>query len=376
MEHLLTDMREIVTSSASEGLRRITGAVLAGKRISSEDALLLAYSASLPLLSVLASEVKRAAVNDVVYFNRNFHIEPTNKCVYNCLFCSYHKPAGDPECWDLSKDEMLDIVRKFQHSPVTEVHITGGVHPKHDITYYANLIKEIKEIRPDISVKAYSAVELDYMIKKAGMTYSEGLALLKESGLDSIPGGGAEIFDEQLRQTICGDKIDASTYLTIHETAHKMGIPSNATMLYGHSETWEQRIDHMFKLRELQDRTRGFNAFIPLKFRNENNKMSYLPEVSVTEDMRNFAISRIFLDNIHHIKAYWPAIGRDSAVMSLAFGVDDLDGTIDDTTRIYSMAGAEETNPAMTTSGIAEMIRSAGLKPVERDTNYKTLKEW
>jgi aminodeoxyfutalosine synthase len=376
MEQIPNDIKEIITTSGSDRIKKITGAVLAGKRISREDALLLAYGASLPLLSVLSSECKRNAASDVVYFNRNFHIEPTNKCVYNCRFCSYHKPAEDPECWDLTKDEMLDIVRKFEHSPVTEVHITGGVHPKHDITYYADLIKEIKELRPDISVKAYSAVELDYMIKKAGMSYHEGLAFLKQSGLDSIPGGGAEIFDDKLRSIICGEKIDAATYLTIHEEAHKLGIPSNATMLYGHSETWEQRIDHMFMLRELQDRTHGFKAFIPLKFRNENNSMSYLPEVSVTEDMRNFAISRIFLDNFTHLKAYWPALGRDSAVMSLAFGVDDLDGTIDDTTRIYSMAGSEETTPSMTSAGIAELIRSAGLKPVERDTNYRSLKEW
>jgi len=376
MEHVSNDMMEMVSTSTSEGIRKIAGSVLSGKRINTEEALILAYGASLPLLSVLASECKRNAGSNVVYFNRNFHIEPTNKCVYNCQFCSYHKPAGDPECWDLSVEEMLDIVRKFEHSPVTEVHITGGVHPKHDLNYYADLIKQIKTIRPDISVKAYSAVELDYMIKKSGMTYSDGLALLKKSGLDSIPGGGAEIFDDKLRQIICGDKIDAETYLKIHEEAHKLGIPSNATMLYGHSETWENRIDHMSRLRDLQDRTHGFNAFIPLKFRNENNNMSYLPEVSVTEDMRNFAISRIFLDNFHHLKAYWPALGRDSAVMSLAFGVDDLDGTIDDTTRIYTMAGAEDSSPSMTSSGIAELIRSAGLKPVERDTNYKPLKEW
>lgn len=376
MEQLSVDIKEMVASSATESTRRVAGAVLAGKRISSEDALILAYGASLPLLSVLASEGKRNAAGDVVFFNRNFHIEPTNKCVYNCRFCSYHKPAGDPQCWDLSVEEMLDIVRRFEHTPVTEVHITGGVHPKHDIYYYADLIREIKAIRPDISVKAYSAVELDYMIKKAGMSYHDGLALLKKSGLESIPGGGAEIFDDKLRQIICGDKIDADAYLLIHEEAHKLGIPSNATMLYGHSETWEQRIDHMAKLRDLQDRTHGFNAFIPLKFRNENNDMSYLPVVSVTEDMRNFAISRIFLDNFPHLKAYWPALGRDAAVMSLAFGVDDLDGTIDDTTRIYSMAGAEESSPSMTSAGIAELIRSAGLKPVERDTNYRPLKEW
>ncbi len=369
-------MKEIITTSVPPLLKKTVESVLEGKRISSDDALLLAQNAELSLLSVLASQAKKRISGEAVFFNRNFHIEPTNICIYNCRFCSYHKPAGDPGSWDFSVEEMLDIVRRYKESPVTEVHITGGVHPSHDIYYYADLIKAIKKLRPDISVKAYSAVELEYMIKKAGMSFAEGLKLLKDSGLDSIPGGGAEIFDESLRQKICNEKTDAKTYLAIHGSAHKLGIPSNATMLYGHSETWEQRIDHMLRLRDLQVITGGFNAFIPLKFRNENNSMSYLPEVPVTEDMRNFAIARIFLDNIPHLKAYWPAIGRDAAVMSLAFGVDDLDGTIDDTTKIYSMAGAGDKNPALATADLVAMIRSAGFLPVERDTHYKTVKEW
>jgi aminodeoxyfutalosine synthase len=369
-------MKKIIAKSVSPLLKKTAESVMEGQRISSDDCLLLAHEADLSLLAVLAAQAKNRLSGNFVYFNRNFHIEPTNICIYNCLFCSYHKPAGDPGSWDLTIEEMLDIVRRYEHSPVTEVHITGGVHPSHDITYYASLIKSIKTIRPDISVKAYSAVELEYMIKKAGLSYTQGLKILKDNGLDSIPGGGAEIFDESLRQKICNEKTSAEAYLAIHEAAHGLGIPSNATMLYGHSETWEQRIDHMLKLRDLQDRTGGFNAFIPLKFRNENNRMSYLKEVPVTEDMRNFAISRIFLDNVPHLKAYWPAIGRDAAVMSLAFGVDDLDGTIDDTTRIYSMAGADDQNPSLSTADLAAMIRSAGFIPVERDTNYKTVKEW
>ena len=208
------------------------------------------------------------------------------------------------------------------------------------------------------------------MIKKAGMTIGEGLRMLKEYGLDSIPGGGAEIFFGEVREKICNEKTSPETWLLIHETAHRLGIPSNATMLYGHIESYAHRIDHMSRLRDLQDRSGGFNAFIPLKYKSAHNSMSYLKEVSMTEDLRNYAVSRIFLDNIQHIKAYWPMAGKEVARLSLSFGADDLDGTIDDTTRIYSMAGAEEKNPAMSSAGISRLILEAGLEPVERDSLY------
>ena len=369
-------MKEIILKNTDPDLREIAEAVLAGKRLTPAEALALYKKADLSLMAVLATEAKKAKSGDAVFFNRNFHIEPTNICVYNCRFCSYHKPEGDPESWELTENEILDIVRRFEGVPVTEVHITGGVHPSRDIHYYGKILASIRKLRPDISIKAFSAVELDYMIRKAGMTYVEGLKLLKDYGLDSIPGGGAEIFDPALRIKICSEKADAAAYLAIHEAAHSLGITSNATMLYGHAESPSQRIDHLLRLRELQDRTGGFNAFIPLKFRRENNRMSELAEVPVTEDMRNYALSRIFLDNFPHIKAYWPATGRDAAVMSLAFGADDLDGTIHDTTRIYSMAGATDTNPSLSTTELTAMIRSAGFRPVERDTHYRTVKEW
>ncbi|MRR20092.1 CofH family radical SAM protein [bacterium] len=369
-------MKELILSNTGTEIREIVSAVLDGRRLTPEEALILYRRADLALLALLATQAKKAKSGNAVFFNRNFHIEPTNVCVYNCRFCSYHKPEGDPDSWELSESEILDIVRRFDGIPVTEVHITGGVHPSRDIHYYGKILSSIRQLRPDISIKAFSAVELDYMIRKAGMTYTEGLKVLRDYGLDSIPGGGAEIFDASLRRRICSEKADAETYLAIHEAAHNLGIPSNATMLYGHAESPEQRIDHLRRLRELQDRTGGFNAFIPLKFRRENNRMSELGEVPVTEDMRNYAISRLFLDNFSHIKAYWPAIGKNAALMSLAFGADDLDGTIDDTTRIYSMAGAEETRPSLSTTELVAMIRSAGYKPVERDTNYRTVKEW
>jgi aminodeoxyfutalosine synthase len=326
-------------------------------------------------LGVLAGIVRRKLNGNYVYYNRNFHIEPTNKCVYNCRFCSYHKPDGDPESWEYSIDQMMDIVKRFDDQKVTEVHIVGGVHPDHDLHYYGALIKRIKQHRPSLHVKAFSAIELDYMISRAGYSLEEGLKTLKEYGLDSIPGGGAEIFDETLRKNICDDKSSSGLWLKIHETAHTLGIPSNATILYGHIETYAHRIDHMERLRQLQDRTRGFNAFIPLKYKKANNSMSFLGEVNTLEDLRNYAVSRIYLDNIPHIKAYWPMAGRDVAQISLSFGADDMDGTIDDTTKIYSMAGADEEKPSMSTSEISRLIRDAGFIPVERDTLYNIVSQ-
>jgi len=354
-------------------LKLISEKIASGIRISQEEGLILYTTAGLPLLGLLASIVRKRKNGNIAYFNRNFHIEPTNKCVYNCRFCSYHKPAADPASWEYSHEEMLEIVRRFDNKPVTEVHIVGGVHPSYDLHYYGNLIQKIKKHRPSLHVKAFSAIELDYMIRKTGMTIEDGLKELKEYGLDSIPGGGAEIFDEKLREIICQEKSSSETWLAIHETAHMLGIPSNATILYGHIETYANRIDHMERLRNLQDRTGGFNTFIPLKYKKENNSMSYLGEVSIIEDLRNYAVSRIYLDNIPHLKAYWPMTGKEIAQISLSFGVDDLDGTIDDTTRIYSMAGAEEKNPVMAAEEIGKLITDAGFDPVERDSLYNRL---
>jgi len=236
--------------------------------------------------------------------------------------------------------------------------------------YYGELLQKIKQHRPSLHIKGFTAVELEFMIIKAGYNIDDGLKKLKEYGLDSIPGGGAEIFHPEVRKHICDTKASTNQWLTIHEIAHKVGLPSNATILYGHIEKYEHRIHHMQQLRDLQDKTGGFNAFIPLKFKNQNNSMSYIPEVSVIEDMRNYAVSRLFLDNVPHLKAYWVNIGKKNAQMALSFGVDDLDGTIDDTTKIYSMAGSEEEHPRMTVAQMVELIRSSNRIPVERDTIY------
>ena len=363
-------MTGLLNHIVDKNLSVIADKIRSNVRITADEGIYLFSKADLPVLGLLAGIVRRKHNGNLAYFNRNFHIEPTNKCIYNCRFCSYHKPEGDPESWEYSQEEMLDIVKRFDNKDVTEVHIVGGVHPLYDLHYWGTLIKKIKAHRPSIHIKAFSAVELDHMISLAGCTIEEGLQLLKGYGLDSIPGGGAEIFDEELRKSICDEKSSSELWLRIHETAHNLGIPSNATMLYGHIETYTHRIDHMERLRNLQDRTHGFNAFIPLKYKKSNNSMSYLGEVSTLEDLRNYAVSRIYLDNFPHIKAYWPMTGKECAQMSLSFGTDDMDGTIDDTTRIYSMAGSEEENPAMNTEEICTLIRQSGFIPVERDSLY------
>jgi aminodeoxyfutalosine synthase len=271
---------------------------------------------------------------------------------------------------------MLDIVKKYDDQPVTEVHIVGGVHPKMNLEYFAGVLRKIKAHRPSLHIKGFTAVELDYMFRKAKMTNEEGMAYLQSAGLDSLPGGGAEIFDAAIREKICADKVDADGWLAIHEAAHKLGMHSNATMLYGHIENYRHRIDHMSRLRSLQDKTGGFNTFIPLKFRNKDNDMSHVAESSIAEDMKMYAVARIYMDNFPHLKAYWPMLGRHNAKLSLSFGVNDIDGTIDDTTKIYSMAGAEEQNPSMSTAELVALIKQVKRKPVERDTLYNVIKDY
>ena len=359
----------------SPALKAISDKVIYGQRITDEDCLLLFREGSLGLVGSLANHVREKLHGDKVFFNRNFHIEPTNVCVFSCNFCSYSRLyANREEGWELSIDQMLHMVKKYDGQPVTEVHIVGGVHPKMDLAFFAELLKAIKTHRPGLHIKAFTAVEYDYMFRKAKVSVEEGLRFLIEAGLNSIPGGGAEIFHPEIREKICADKVDGEGWLKIHETAHQLGLPSNATMLYGHIEGYEHRIDHMRKLRDLQDRTGGFNTFIPLKFRNKDNDMHEVPESSHVEDMRLYAIARIYLDNFPHLKAYWPMLGRHNAQLSLSFGVDDIDGTIDDTTKIYSMAGSEEQSPTMSTDELVTLIRQAKRIPVERDTLYNEIK--
>jgi aminodeoxyfutalosine synthase len=271
---------------------------------------------------------------------------------------------------------MLNIVKRYDGQPVTEVHIVGGVHPKMNLDFFVELLKQIKAYRPDLHIKGFTPVELDYMFRKAKLTVEEGMKKLHEAGLQSLPGGGAEIFHPEIRQQICDDKVDAEGWLAIHRAAHNLGMHSNATMLYGHIEKFWHRINHMERLRQLQDETGGFNTFIPLKFRNHDNEMSHVPESSIVEDMRMYAIARLYMDNFPHLKAYWPMLGRQNAQLTLSFGVNDIDGTIDDTTKIYSMAGSEEQNPAMSTSELVSLIKQVKREPVERDTLYNEIKNY
>jgi aminodeoxyfutalosine synthase len=371
----MSSVNHLSTLWSNGNLQSITDKVISNERITVDEGLILFEQGEPGFLGTLANYVRERKNGSITYYNRNFHIEPTNVCVFSCKFCSYSRTLKNREAgWELNEEQIMDIIKSYDGKPVTEVHIVGGVHPKMNLHYFAEILRKIKIHRPDLHIKAFTAVELEYMFRKANVSVEEGLIILQKAGLGSLPGGGAEIFDEKLREQICADKCTSEEWLNIHETAHKLGMHSNATMLYGHIENYAHRIDHMDRLRKLQDKTGGFNTFIPLKFRNKNNEMSYVNETTIIEDMKNYAVSRIFLDNFNHIKAYWPMIGRTTAQLSQSFGVDDLDGTIDDSTRIYSMAGSEEQNPALTTSEIEELISNSGRTPVERDTLYNVIK--
>lgn len=363
--------------SSDKDLITIADKVFEGKRITDEECMTLFEKGSLAFVGSLANYIREKKHGNITYFNRNFHIEPTNVCVFSCKFCSYSRLyAKRDEGWELSIDQMVDIVKSYDGKPVTEVHIVGGVHPKMNLAYFIELLKKIKQHRPELHIKAFTAVELDYMFRKAKVSVEEGMKILVDAGLQSLPGGGAEIFHDEVRSIIAHDKVDGDGWLKIHETAHNLGISTNATMLYGSIETYFHRVDHMKRLRDLQDKTNGFNTFIPLKFRNANNDMSNVKESSLIEDMRLYAISRIYLDNFPHLKSYWPMLGRQNAQLSLSFGVNDIDGTIDDSTKIYSMAGSEEQTPTMTTEQIVTLIKQAKRVPVERDTLYNIINDY
>jgi len=370
-------IKVLVDAQADPILKSIGQKIIQNERINFEDGVDLFEKSSLPYVGALANWKRNELHGDITYFNRNFHIEPTNVCVFSCKFCSYSKLyAHKEEGWELTIDQMMDIVKSYDGKPVTEVHIVGGVHPKLTLAFFLDLMRAIKAHRPELHIKAFTPVELDYMFRKAKVSIQEGMRLAHEAGLDSLPGGGAEIFHPDVRTIICDDKVDADGWLEIHQTAHALGMHSNATLLYGHIEKYEHRIDHMERLRQLQDQTKGFNTFIPLKFRNKDNEMHDVPESTMLEDLKMYAISRLYLDNFPHIKAYWPMLGRQVAQLTLSYGVNDIDGTIDDTTKIYSMAGSEEQNPAMTTLELVRLIKQAKRTPIERGTLYNVIQDF
>jgi len=349
--------------------------VAQGERLTKEDATILLYSNDLDLLAGAADDRRRNINGNKVFFNQNFHIEPSNVCVHRCKFCSFRRNhIHEPGAWAWSIDQVCQYALEKYHPGITEVHITGSVHPNRNLSFYVDLIKTLRSTLPScVTIKAFSAIEIDYMCRMSGKSYHQGLGVLKENGLNAIPGGGAEIFDSSVRTQICPDKCDAQTWLSIHDTAHRMGITSNATMLFGHIETPEQQVDHLDQIRKQQEMSGGFTAFIPLKYRSAHNELSYLTEANTIQTMRLFAVSRLFLDNIPHIKAYWPMLGKETTQMALLFGADDIDGTIQQSTKIYSMAGAEEQSPDFSIEELCTLIETAGYFPIERDSFYKEM---
>lgn len=345
------------------------------ERIGKEEALELYNIQDLNILSEKALQIREKLNGRTVWYNKNFHLEPSNVCMHNCKFCSYRRTSNSqPGAWTMSLEEVNEYcLEKFQEG-TTEVHVVGSVHPQKDINYYYRVIETIrKSLPPSVTIKAFSAVEIDDMAKNAGLEIKVVLKELIKRGVSALPGGGAEIFDPQIRAQICPDKANAQRWLEIHETAHKLGMNTNATMLFGHIESRENRIDHLLMLRELQDKTGGFDAFIPLLFKAANNPMSYLGEVDSIEVLKTFAISRIVLDNFPHIKSYWPMLGKELCQLTLLYGADDIDGTINNSTKIYSMAGSKEQKPIMTSANLKKIAAECNMIAVERDSFYNQI---
>jgi aminodeoxyfutalosine synthase len=351
------------------GLAGIDDKLQAGERLTLEDGVRLFDAPDLLAVGWLANREREKRHGARTYFNYNLRLEPTNVCEASCLFCSFARlKPGMPEAYTMSLEEAWDKLRQRANQPLTELHIVNGLNPHLPFSYYTDLLRGFKRIRPGIHLKCFTAVEIAYFADLYGMTDEQVLRELIDAGLDSLPGGGAEIFAERVRRKICHDKADADRYLSIHRLAHQLGLKTNVTMLYGHIETMEERVDHMLRARALQDETGGFQAFIPLAFHPDNNQMRKLPAPSGTDTLRVHAVSRLMLDNIPHVKAFWIATGLDVAQTALWFGVDDLDGTVQEE-KIYHMAGSQ-TPEGMTTAALTRLVRAAGREPLERDTFY------
>ncbi|HET7618831.1 MAG TPA: aminofutalosine synthase MqnE [Vicinamibacterales bacterium] len=354
------------------GLADIVDKLDHGERLSFEDGERLFACGDIHALGWLANREREKRHAGRTYFNCNIRLEATNVCVASCLFCSFARlRPGDPGSYTMSLEEAWDKLRVRADQPLTEIHVVNGLHPDLPFDYYTELLRGFKRIRPEIHLKCFTAVEIAFFADLYGMTDEQVLRELQAAGLDSLPGGGAEIFAPRVRRKIAHDKCDADRYLAIHRLAHGLGLRTNVTMLYGHIETAAERVDHMLRARALQDETGGFQAFIPLAFHPDNNQMRKLPAPTAIDTLRVHAVSRLMLDNIPHVKAFWIATGVEVAQLSLWYGVDDLDGTVQEE-RIYHMAGAR-TPEAMTTRAIRRLIRAAGREPVERDTLYNVV---
>lgn len=356
------------------GLADIAGKVEAGARLTFEEGVQLYTTPDIAAVAALANLVRERRWGDLTFFNRNVHVNATNVCEASCIFCSFARlKTGDKGAYTMALEEAVGRIRALRDEFITEVHIVNGLNPDLPWEYYTDLLRGIRAERPDLHIKAFTAVEIHYFAEKYGKTYEQVLRELIDAGLGSLPGGGAEIFHPRARRKLCHDKVDADGWLDVHRVAHRLGLRSNATMLFGSIETVEERVDHMLRLRGLQDETGGFQTFIPLRFHHENNRLERLKEPTGYESLRTYAVSRLLLDNFDHIKAYWVMLGIKLAQVSLAFGVDDLDGTIREE-RIYHMAGAT-TPQEMGRRSLVELIRAADRIPVERDTLYNIVAE-
>ena len=357
---------------AAAGLADIDDKLAAGVRLDPADGVRLFECPDLLAVGALANREREKRSGSRAYYNYNIRLEATNVCVASCLFCAFARlKPGDPDAYTMSLEEAWDKLRKRAHQPLTEIHVVNGLHPDLPFDYYTELLRGFKRIRPDIHLKCFTAVEIAFFADLYKMDDRQVLRALMDAGLDSLPGGGAEIFAQRVRRKIANDKCGSDRYLDIHRIAHRLGMRSNVTMLYGHIETVEERVDHMMRARALQDETRGFQAFIPLAFHPDNNQMRKLPAPSAADSLRVHAVARLMCDNIPHIKAFWIATGVEVAQASLWFGVDDLDGTVQEE-KIYHMAGAR-TPESMTPREIERLIRAAGREPVQRDTLYNVV---
>ncbi len=358
----------------SAGLREIREKLDAGVRLDFDDGMRLFTTPETAALSALANRERERRWGDLTFFNRNVHINATNVCEASCIFCSFARlKTGDPDSYTMTLDQALSRVRGLREELITEVHIVNGLNPDLPWSYYTDLLRAIKIERPDLHIKAFTAVEIAYFSEKYGMSVQRVLEELVDAGLGSLPGGGAEIFHPRARKKLCADKVSAEGWLDVHRTAHAMGLRSNCTMLFGSIEKLEERVDHLLRLRTLQDETGGFQTFIPLRFHNENNRLKRLKDPTGYDCLRTYAVSRLMLDNIDHIKAYWVMLGMKLAQVSLDWGVDDIDGTVREE-RIYHMAGAK-TPQELTRAELVNLIRLAGRIPVERDTLYNIVAE-
>lgn len=351
-------------------LRDLAAKVRDGVRLDAADATLCFETPDLLHLGQLANVVRRERHGNLAYFNLNRHINPTNLCVYtyNCKFCSFAALPGEAHAWKMSHEEVYEHAAQQGGNAVTEFHIVSGLHAELDLPWYEEMLRGLKQRFPDVHLKAFTAIEIGFFAKLHKLSIEEVLVRLREAGLGSLPGGGAEIFHEEVRQIICDGKLDADEWIEVHRQAHQLGLKSNATMLYGHVEGIEHKVDHLMRLRTLQDDTGGFNTFIPLAYHPENNYMGLKYHTTGTEDLRHLATARLVLDNFPHIKAYWIMITPKLAQVSLSFGANDIDGTVVEET-IYHMAGAS-TEQKMSRSELERIVREAGFEPVERDTLY------